>query len=85
MTQAEPAANPLEPRLANMEVLIQYMAQTQRSIADNIVLMTENLVVLNQSQQRHEQEMKQINERLDVQQGQIKLLLDRLLGQSGQS
>lgn len=76
MTQAgTPQPDALEARVANLELLMQFMAETQRIMADNIVKLTEH-------QQRYEDDMKQVNERLDVQQGQIKVMLERLLGES---
>ncbi len=41
---------PLEPRVANMETLISYIAETQRMMADNIAKLTESQIRLEQRQ-----------------------------------
>ncbi|MCS6958566.1 MAG: hypothetical protein RMK91_00755 [Pseudanabaenaceae cyanobacterium SKYGB_i_bin29] len=73
----------LGARINNIELLIQYMAQTQRELASNQELLTtivqqqaEEIQLLRQILQRHD-------ETIGVMQGQIKLLLERLLGNSG--
>ena len=41
---------PLEPRVANIETLISYIAETQRMMADNITKLTESQIWLEQRQ-----------------------------------
>jgi len=41
---------PLEPRVANLETLISYIAETQRMMADNITKLTESQISLEQRQ-----------------------------------
>ncbi|MFN3361632.1 MAG: hypothetical protein ACK421_09435 [Pseudanabaenaceae cyanobacterium] len=74
-------------RVNNIELLIQYMAQTQRDLSTNQELLTnilqrqdermqqqaEEIQLLRQILQRHE-------ETIGVMQGQIRILLERLLG-----
>jgi CII-binding regulator of phage lambda lysogenization HflD len=43
-------AQPLEPRLANLETLISYMAETQRMMAENITKLTESQLILQERQ-----------------------------------
>jgi hypothetical protein len=84
----------LEPRMANLETLFAYMVETQGRMAENITTLTQiqaqmadGINALTQVQRqmaegqiRHEQEMERINEQAKVQEGQIKILLERLLG-----
>ena len=70
----------LTPRVSNIETLMQYMAQTQRELSSNQELLTtivqqqaEEIQLLRQIVQRHD-------ETIGVMQGQIRLLLERLLG-----
>jgi len=72
----------LTPRVSNLETLMQYMAQTQRELSANQGVLTtivqqqaEEIQLLRQIIQRHD-------ETIGVMQGQIRLLLERLLGNS---
>ncbi|MCS6958567.1 MAG: hypothetical protein RMK91_00760 [Pseudanabaenaceae cyanobacterium SKYGB_i_bin29] len=80
----------LGARINNIELLIQYMAQTQRELASNQELLTtivqqqaEEIQLLRQIVERHEEHLRRYDETIGVMQGQIKLLLERLLGNSG--
>ncbi|MFN3362291.1 MAG: hypothetical protein ACK421_12840 [Pseudanabaenaceae cyanobacterium] len=70
----------LVPRVANLETLMQYMAETQRQLSANQQVLT----TIVQNQQAEIQELKEMWKRHDetvvVMQGQIKLLLEKLLG-----
>ncbi len=70
----------LGARVNNIELLVQYMAETQRELSSNQALLTtivqqqaEEIQLLRQILQRHE-------ETIGVMQGQIRILLERLLG-----
>jgi len=69
----------LTPRVGNIEQLIHYMAQTQREVTANQDLLTqilqkqdEEIQLLRQIIQRHDQD-------IPIMQGQIRVLLERLL------
>jgi hypothetical protein len=70
----------LEPRLANLETLFAFMVETQGRIAENITTLTQVQSQMADSQIRHDREIERLNERAEVQEGQIKILLERLLG-----
>ena len=77
----------LTPRVSNIETLMQYMAQTQRELSSNQELLTtivqqqaEEIQLLRQIVQRHEEHLQRYDETIGVMQGQIRLLLERLLG-----
>jgi len=72
----------LVPRVANLENLMQYMAETQRQLSVNQQLLTtivqkqdEEIKVLREMIKKHD-------ETIVVMQGQIGLLLNKLLGNS---
>jgi len=65
----------LVPRVANLENLMQYMAETQRQLALTNQMQEEEIKLLREMLQRH-------NETIVVMQGQIGLLLNKLLGNS---
>ena len=72
----------LVPRVANLESLMQYMAETQRQLSVNQQLLTtivqkqdEEIKVLREMIKKHD-------ETIVVMQGQIGLLLNKLLGNS---
>jgi len=72
----------LVPRVANLENLMQYMAETQRQLSVNQQLLTtivqkqdEEIKVLREMLKKHD-------ETIVVMQGQIGLLLNKLLGNS---
>jgi|GEM_PF-5458240 hypothetical protein len=77
----------LTPRVSNLETLMQYMAQTQRELSSNQQLLTtilqrqdEEIQLLRQLVQNHEVRLQRFEETIEVMQGQIRLLLERLLG-----
>ena len=84
----------LTPRVSNIETLMQYMAQTQRELSSNQEILTTILqrqddriqqqAELIQQQAQEIQLLRQIaqqhDETIGVMQGQIRLLLERLLG-----
>ena len=77
----------LTPRVSNLETLMQYMAQTQRELSANQGVLTtivqqqaEEIQLLRQIVQNHEEDKKRFDETIGVMQGQIRLLLERLLG-----
>ena len=86
----------LVPRVANLESLMQYMAETQRQLASNIGVLTtvlqkqderisrneEEIQIMRQILQRFEERLENFNETILVMQGQIGLLLQKLLGNS---
>jgi len=65
----------LVPRVANLENLMQYMAETQRQLSANLQVLTR--IVQEQGEQ-----IKSQQETIMVMQGQIGLLLNKLLGNS---
>ncbi|MFN3361633.1 MAG: hypothetical protein ACK421_09440 [Pseudanabaenaceae cyanobacterium] len=81
-------------RVNNIELLIQYMAQTQRDLSTNQELLTnilqrqdermqqqaEEIQLLRQILQQHEERLQRYDETILVMQGQIRILLERLLG-----
>ncbi|MFN3361824.1 MAG: hypothetical protein ACK421_10425 [Pseudanabaenaceae cyanobacterium] len=74
--------NPLDPtqaRLNNHEVLINQLIQTQATMNANINLLTEILQRVVDQQERHSAEMQRLNERLDAQEGQLKILIEQFL------
>jgi TolA-binding protein len=86
----------LVPRVANLESLMQYMAETQRQLASNIGVLTTVLQKQDEVLQRQEERIKQnedeiavmrqmlknYDETIVVMQEQIGLLLNKLLGNS---
>jgi len=77
----------LTPRVSNLETLMEYMAQTQRELSANQGVLTtivqqqaEEIQLLRQIVQNHEEDKKRFDETIGVMQGQIRLLLERLLG-----
>jgi len=74
------AEEKLTLRVSNIETLMQYMAQTQRELSSNQEIIT----TIVQQQAEETQLLRQIIQRHDeaigVMQGQIRLLLERLLG-----
>ncbi|MEI6327780.1 MAG: hypothetical protein WCP16_01010 [Pseudanabaena sp. ELA645] len=62
---------PLEPRVANLETLISYIAETQRMMADNITKLTE-------SQIRLEQRQSETDNRFNVLLDEVRHLSQRL-------
>ncbi len=67
-------------RVSNLKTLMQYMAETQRELSSNQQLLTtivqqqaEEIQLLRQMLQRHD-------ETIGVMQGQIRVLWERLLG-----
>jgi hypothetical protein len=80
----------LEPRIANLEALFAYMVETQSRMAENMTTLTQVQAQMAESQIRHDREieivvnrMDELNERTKVQEGQIKILIERLLVQRG--
>jgi hypothetical protein len=65
----------LVPRVTNLENLMQYMAETQRQLSANLQILT-NIV------QEQGEQIKSQQETIMVMQGQIGLLLNKLLGNS---
>jgi nicotinamide riboside kinase len=65
----------LVPRVANLENLMQYMAETQRQLAATNQRQEDEIKLLRQMLQKHD-------ETIVVMQGQIGLLLQKLLGNS---
>jgi len=79
----------LTPRVSNLETLMEYMAQTQRELSANQGVLTAILQRQDDRLNNQDEEIKllrQIIQRHDesivVMQGQIRLLLERLLGNS---
>jgi hypothetical protein len=79
----------LVPRVANLENLMQYMAETQRQLASNIGVLTTVLQKQDERIAHNEEEiqimrqmLKNYDETILVMQGQIGLLLNKLLGNS---
>jgi type II secretory pathway component PulM len=77
----------LTPRVSNIEPLIEYMAQTQREVTANQELLSqilqkqgEEIQLLRQIAQRHDVHLQRYDETIIVMQGQIGVLLERLLG-----
>lgn len=61
----------LEPRLANIETLIAYMAETQRMMAENITKLTE-------SQVRLEKRQAETDDRFNILLNEVRHLSQRL-------
>lgn len=77
----------LIPRVGNLEQLIHYMAQTQRDVTANQELLSQILQKQNERLDKQDEEiqlLRQIIQRHDqdipIMQGQIRVLLERLLG-----
>ncbi|MFN3361634.1 MAG: hypothetical protein ACK421_09445 [Pseudanabaenaceae cyanobacterium] len=77
----------LGARVNNIELLVQYMAETQRELSSNQALLTtivqqqaEEIQLLRQILQQHEERLQRYDETILVMQGQIRILLERLLG-----
>ncbi|MCS6960677.1 MAG: hypothetical protein RMK91_11595 [Pseudanabaenaceae cyanobacterium SKYGB_i_bin29] len=71
--------DPIHARLNNHEVLINQLIQTQATMNTNITLLTEILQRVVDQQERHNAEMQRLHERLDAQEGQLKVLIDQFL------
>lgn len=74
-----PPRPPTQTRLNNHEVLINQLMQTQATMNANINLLTEILQRVVDQQERHSAEMQRLNERLDPQEGQLKILIEQFL------
>jgi hypothetical protein len=70
----------LTPRVSNLETLVEYIVQTQRQLATNQDLLTSMLQLQEQRIQLLEESNRRSEETIAVMQGQIRLLLERLLG-----
>jgi len=84
----------LTPRVSNIEALVEYIVQTQRQLATNqelltnmlqfqdqrIQLLEENMKKFEENMKNFEESIKNFEETTTVMQGQIRLLLERLLG-----
>jgi len=77
----------LMPRVGNIEQLIHYMAQTQREVTANQELLSQILQKQDERLDKQDEEiqlLRQIIQRHDqdipIMQGQIRVLLERLLG-----
>ncbi len=68
-----------EARLNNHDILINTLAKSQANMDRNFTLLTEILQRVVEQQERHSAEMKAINERLDAQEGQIKVLIEQFV------
>ncbi len=68
-----------EARLNNHDILINTLAKSQANMDRNFTLLTEILQRVVDQQERHSAEMKAINERLDAQEGQIKVLIEQFV------
>ncbi len=66
-------------RLNNHDILINGLVKSQTKLDDNMVLLTGILKQVVENQEKHDAEMKRINDRLDAQEGQIKLLIEQFM------
>lgn len=66
-------------RLNNHDILINGLVKSQTKLDDNMVLLTGILKQVMENQEKHDAEMKRINDRLDAQGGQIKLPIEKFM------
>jgi chromosome segregation ATPase len=66
-------------RLNNHDLLINSLVKSQTKLEENLTVLTDILKQVVDQQQKHDAAMEALNQRLDAQEGQIKILMEQFM------